>query len=297
MFGFRKRPQFSEVLEYINEGEPLNFDLPRRNATIYKSSLFYLDDFPQSTEPLAENPRPHTQLGAAVEDDFESADDGYQGRPFPQMRRPNFLRPGPDTDTEDEAYRRHGFNPPRPPDPGHPSSSFSGRVGEAAAAGVTGIIAAGTNGVGQAAQNFGFTNATKGQRTQWSSACSLRSSAGQQTRNVSSSRQGKERKKSKGRRLKTSSNLRRSRLLQKRQKSRPCWPKPALGQAKLLLEQLEQGHWKSWAAPLARRLRRKSRFLRPLVWPRELEEPWPAARADRRLARRRHLQAAAGWEP
>ncbi|CAE7856763.1 unnamed protein product, partial [Symbiodinium microadriaticum] len=158
VFGFRKRPQFSEVLEYINEGEPLNFDLPRRNATIYKSSLFYLDDFPQSTEPLAENPRPHTQLGAAVEDDFESADDGYQGRPFPQMRRPNFLRPGPDTDTEDEAYRRHGFNPPRPPDPGHPSSSFSGRVGEAAAAGVTGIIAAGTNGVGQAAQNFGFTN-------------------------------------------------------------------------------------------------------------------------------------------
>ena len=159
--GFRKRPRFSEVLDYIEEGEPLGFPLPNRNATIYKSSHFYLDDFPQSTEPLAENPRPHTQLGAAIEDDFESADDGYQGRPFPHMRRPSFLQPGPDTDTEDEAYRRDGFNPPRPPDPGQPSSSFSGRVGEAAAAGVTSIIAAGASGVGQAAQNFGFRNATR----------------------------------------------------------------------------------------------------------------------------------------
>ena len=157
--GFRKRPRFSEVLDYIEEGEPLGFPLPNRNATIYTSSHFYLDDFPQSTEPLAENPRPHTHLGAAIEDDFESADDGYQGRPFPQMRRPSFLQPGPDTDTEDQAYRRDGFNPPRPPDPGQPSSSFSGRVGEAAAAGVTSIIAAGASGVGQAVQNFGFRNA------------------------------------------------------------------------------------------------------------------------------------------
>ena len=159
--GFRQRPRFSEVLEYIEEGQPLTFPLPNRNASIYKSSHFYLDDFPQSTEPLAENPRPHTQLGAALEDEFESADDGYQGRPFPQMRRPSFLQPGPDTDTEDEAYRRDGFDPPRPPDPGQPSSSFSGRVGEAAAAGVTGIIAAGASGVGQAAQDFGFRNATR----------------------------------------------------------------------------------------------------------------------------------------
>ena len=43
----------------------------------------------QSTEPLAENPTPHTQLGAAI------ADDGYQGRPFPQLQRPSFLQPGP----------------------------------------------------------------------------------------------------------------------------------------------------------------------------------------------------------
>ena len=159
--GFRQRPRFSEVLEYIEEGQPLTFPLPNRNASIYKSSHFYLDDFPQSTEPLAENPRPHTQLGAALEDEFESADDGYQGRPFPQMRRPSFLQPGPDTDTEDEAYRRDGFDPPKPPDPGQPSSSFSGRVDEAAAAGVTSIIAAGAAGVGQAAQDFGYRNATR----------------------------------------------------------------------------------------------------------------------------------------
>ena len=161
-FGFRVRPRFLEVLEYIEEGEPsFGIPLPNRNASIYRSSHFYLDEFPQSTEPLAENPRPHTQLGAAIENDFESADDGYQGRPFPQLQRPSFLQPGPDTDTEDEAYRRDGFDPSRPPDPGQPSSSLSGRVGEAAAAGLTSIIAAGAGGVGQAAQNFGFRNATR----------------------------------------------------------------------------------------------------------------------------------------
>ena len=161
-FGFRVRPRFSEVLEYIEEGEPsFGIPLPNRNASIYRSSHFYLDEFPQSTEPLAENPRPHTQLGAAIENDFESADDGYQGRPFPHLQRPSFLQPGFDTDTEDEAYRRDGFDPPRPPDPGKPSSSLSGRVGEAAAAGLMSIIAAGAGGVGQAAQNFGFRNATR----------------------------------------------------------------------------------------------------------------------------------------
>ena len=42
------------------EGEPsFSIPLPNRNASIYRSSHFYLDEFPQSTEPLAENPRPH----------------------------------------------------------------------------------------------------------------------------------------------------------------------------------------------------------------------------------------------
>ena len=160
-FGFRKQPRFNEVLQYIEEGEPLNFPLPNRNATIYRSSHFFLDEFPNSTEPLADNPRPHTHLGAQLEDDFQSADEGYQGRPFPQMRRPSFLGPGPDTDTEDEAYRRDGFDPPRPPDPGQPSSSFSGRIGEAAAAGATGLAAAGAAGMNRAMEDFSFRTATR----------------------------------------------------------------------------------------------------------------------------------------
>ena len=126
-------------------------------------SHFYLDDLPQSTEPLDENPRPHSELGARIEDDFVSADEGYQGRPFPQMRRPSFLGPGPETDSEsgpDEAFRRDGFDAPRPP-PAAPSSSVSGRLGEAALRGGEAIIAAGATGVGQAVERFGFRNAER----------------------------------------------------------------------------------------------------------------------------------------
>ena len=44
-FGFRVRPRFSEVLEYIEEGEPsFGIPLPNRNASIYRSSHFYLDE-------------------------------------------------------------------------------------------------------------------------------------------------------------------------------------------------------------------------------------------------------------
>ena len=67
--GFRVRPRFAEVLEYIEEGEPLKLPLPDRRVSTYVQSHFYLDEFPQSTEPLDENPRPHTQLGARLEDD------------------------------------------------------------------------------------------------------------------------------------------------------------------------------------------------------------------------------------
>ena len=126
-------------------------------------SHFYLDDLPQSTEPLDENPRPHSELGARIEEDFVSADEGYQARPFPQMRRPSFLGPGPDTDSEsgpDEAFRRNGFDAPRPP-PAAPSSSVSGRLGDAALRGGEAIIAAGATGVGQAVERFGFRNAER----------------------------------------------------------------------------------------------------------------------------------------
>ena len=88
MLGFRQRPSFKDVLGYIEEGEPVNLPLPNRRASQFVQSHFYLDDLPQSTAPLDENPRP----GARI--DFVSADEGYQGRPFPQMRRPSFLGPG-----------------------------------------------------------------------------------------------------------------------------------------------------------------------------------------------------------
>ena len=156
------------MLGYIEEGEPVNLPLPNRRASAYAQSHFYLDDLPQSTEPLDENPRPHSELGARIEDDFVSADEGYQGRPFPQMRRPSFLGPGPETDSEsgpDEAFRRDGFDAPRPP-PAAPSSSVSGRLGEAVLRGGEAIIAAGATGVGQA-----------GLQRKWSSACCLGSSA------------------------------------------------------------------------------------------------------------------------
>ena len=163
MLGFRQRPSFKDVLGYIEEGEPVNLPLPNRRASQFVQSHFYLDDLPQSTEPLDENPRPHSELGARIEDDFVSADEGYQGRPFPQMRRPSFLGPGPETDSEsgpDEAFRRDGFNAPRLP-PAAPSSSVSGRLGEAALRGGEAIIAAGATGVGQAVERFGFRNAER----------------------------------------------------------------------------------------------------------------------------------------
>ena len=163
MLGFRQRPSFKDVLGYIEEGELVNLPLPNRRASQFVQSHFYLDDLPQSTEPLDENPRPHSELGARIEDDFVSADEGYQGRPFPQMRRPTFLGPGPETDSEsgpDEAFRRDGFDAPRPP-PAAPSSSVSGRLGEAALRGGEAIIAAGATGVGQAVERFGFRNAER----------------------------------------------------------------------------------------------------------------------------------------
>ena len=73
------------------------------------------------------------------------------------------MGPGPETDSEsgpDEAFRRDGFDAPRPP-PAAPSSSVSGRLGEAALRGGEAIIAAGATGVGQAVERFGFRNAER----------------------------------------------------------------------------------------------------------------------------------------
>ena len=82
--GFRVKPSFGQVLGYIQEGEPLALDLPKRNASIYTSSHFYLDDYPNAPEPVSETPLPHTTLNPAAA--FETADEGYDGVPLPLAR-------------------------------------------------------------------------------------------------------------------------------------------------------------------------------------------------------------------
>ena len=116
--GFRVKPSFGQVLGYIQEGEPLALDLPKRNASIYTSSHFYLDDYPNAPEPVSDAPLPHTTLNPAAA--FETADEGYDGVPFPrpprEFTRPSFLPDSDDGGTDPgQALRNDGLNPPRPP--------------------------------------------------------------------------------------------------------------------------------------------------------------------------------------
>ena len=76
--GFRIRPNYGQVLGYIQEGEPIGLELPKRNASVYMASHFYLDDFPQSSDRLTDQPMPHTHVNPA--DAFEADDQGYRGR-------------------------------------------------------------------------------------------------------------------------------------------------------------------------------------------------------------------------
>ena len=69
--GFRVRPSHSQVLGYIAEGEPLPINLPNRNASMLTSSHFWLDDYPQSSEPEPAQ-LPHTTVLEAIR---ENADD------------------------------------------------------------------------------------------------------------------------------------------------------------------------------------------------------------------------------
>ena len=87
--GSRLKPSFGQVLGYIQEGEPLNLDLPNRKASIYTASHWYLDDYPNAPEPISEAPLPHTTINPATA--FETADEGYDGVPFPRPPRPSFL--------------------------------------------------------------------------------------------------------------------------------------------------------------------------------------------------------------
>ncbi|CAE7205143.1 unnamed protein product [Symbiodinium natans] len=128
--GFRVRPSYGQVLGYIAEGEPLPINLPNRNASILTSSHFWLDDYPQSSEPEPA-PLPHTTVDPAAA--YEDANEGYDGVPFP---RRDFLRPRPfDLDSESDfgavdpgqALRNDGLEPPAPP-------SFLSRLQQAEAA-------------------------------------------------------------------------------------------------------------------------------------------------------------------
>ena len=85
--GFRVKPSFGQVLGYIQEGEPLTLDLPNRKASIYTSSHFYLDDYPNAPEPVSETPLPHTSLNPAatrvtVELRFHDRPESSRGRRF-----------------------------------------------------------------------------------------------------------------------------------------------------------------------------------------------------------------------
>ena len=85
-YGFRVRPNYGQVLGYIQEGEPIGLELPKRNASVYLASHFYLDDFPPKLggpERPADAPHPHQPRG------------GLRGRrPGLPRAAPSLGRPG-----------------------------------------------------------------------------------------------------------------------------------------------------------------------------------------------------------
>ena len=111
-YGFRVRPNYGQVLGYIQEGEPIGLELPKRNASVYMASHFYLDDFPQSSEALSDQPMPHTHINPA--EALEAHDQGYRGQPFPR----------PLSQGDAASLRMDGFDAPQPRQPakgvGHP---------------------------------------------------------------------------------------------------------------------------------------------------------------------------------
>ena len=147
--GFRVKPSFGQVLGYIQEGEPLTLDLPNRKASIYTSSHFYLDDYPNAPEPLSDAPLPHTSINPAAA--FETADEGYDGVPFPrpprEFTRPSFLPDSDDGGTDPgQALRNDGLNPPRPP-------TLGGRMRESGIQAAEAIVAGGAAGAAAAVRS------------------------------------------------------------------------------------------------------------------------------------------------
>ena len=147
--GFRVKPSFGQVLGYIQQGEPLMLDLPNRKASIYTSSHWYLEDYPNASEPLSDAPLPHTQLNPAAA--FETADEGYDGVPFPrpprELTRPSFLPDSDDGGTDPgQALRNDGLNPPRPP-------TLGGRMRESGIQAAEAIVAGGAAGAAAAVRS------------------------------------------------------------------------------------------------------------------------------------------------
>ena len=147
--GFRVKPSFGQVLGYIQEGEPLALDLPKRNASIYTSSHWYLNDYPNAPEPISEAPLPHTTLNPAAA--FETADEGYDGVPFPrpprEFTRPSFLPDSDDGGSDPgQALRNDGLDPPRPP-------TLGGRMRESGIQAAEAIVAGGAAGAAAAVRS------------------------------------------------------------------------------------------------------------------------------------------------
>eukprot|EP00439_Symbiodinium_sp_Y106_P079581 s352_g18.t1 len=115
--GFRVKPSFNQALGYIAEGEPLNIPLPNRNASIYVSSHFYLDDFPNAPEPISDAPLPHTTLNPAAA--FETADEGSESLSLALRgisRGPTSYPPTPTRGWTPGLPNRHGLGE-RAPEP------------------------------------------------------------------------------------------------------------------------------------------------------------------------------------
>ena len=140
----------NKVLGYIQEGEPLTLDLPNRKASIYTSSHFYLDDYPNAPEPVSDAPLPHTTLNPAAA--FETADEGYDGVPFPrpprEFTRPSFLPDSDDVGMDPgQALRNDGLNPPRPP-------TLGGRLRESGIQAAETVIAGAAAGAAAATRSW-----------------------------------------------------------------------------------------------------------------------------------------------
>ena len=108
-----------------------------------------MDDYPNAPEPLSDAPLPHTSINPAAA--FETADEGYDGVPFPrpprEFTRPSFL---PDSDDggmdPGQALRNDGLNPPRPP-------TLGGRMRESGIQAAEAIVAGGAAGAAAAVRS------------------------------------------------------------------------------------------------------------------------------------------------